>query len=238
MVIDALITTRILVQFIGQIGAVTLLRRRAPHMPRPYRMWLYPMPSLVALVGWIFVFATTPPTVVAFGLGALLLGLVCFGAWSWSFFSSRRRHTRSLCDWSSDVCSSDLPAQQALVPLLVPVSMLSRAMALSASSMQVAIIGGPALGGILYVAGDSVVYAVCAALFALAGGFFLAVRHVHMPPPAEPVSMHTVFAGFRFIWQREQVLGAISLDLFAVLLGGAVALLPIYAKDILHVGPS
>ncbi|HEX9391987.1 MAG TPA: MFS transporter [Usitatibacteraceae bacterium] len=129
------------------------------------------------------------------------------------------------------------PAQQALVPLLVPVSMLSRAMALSASSMQVAIIGGPALGGILYVAGDSVVYAVCAALFALAGGFFLAVRHVHMPPPAEPVSMHTVFAGFRFIWQREQVLGAISLDLFAVLLGGAVALLPIYAKDILHVGP-
>ena len=83
MVIDALITTRILVQFIGQIGAVTLLRRRAPHMPRPYRMWLYPVPSLVALVGWIFVFATTPPTVVAFGLGALLLGLVCFGAWSW-----------------------------------------------------------------------------------------------------------------------------------------------------------
>src|SRR5881396_3134187 len=82
-VIDALITTRILVQFIGQIGAVTLLRRRAPEMPRPYRMWLYPLPSLVALLGWIFIFATTPPTVVAFGLGALLLGVVCFGAWSW-----------------------------------------------------------------------------------------------------------------------------------------------------------
>ncbi len=83
MVIDALITTRILVQFIGQIGAVTLLRRRAPDLPRPYRMWLYPMPSLVALLGWIFIFATTPPMVVAFGLGALLLGVVCFGAWSW-----------------------------------------------------------------------------------------------------------------------------------------------------------
>jgi amino acid transporter len=83
MVIDALITTRILVQFIGQIGAVTLLRRRAPELPRPYRMWLYPLPSLVALVGWIFIFATTPPTVVAFGLGALLLGAACFGAWSW-----------------------------------------------------------------------------------------------------------------------------------------------------------
>src|SRR3989454_7440448 len=83
MVIDALITTRILVQFIAQIGAVTLLRRRAPDLPRPYRMWLYPVPSLIALLGWIFIFATTPPIVVAFGLGALLLGVVCFAAWSW-----------------------------------------------------------------------------------------------------------------------------------------------------------
>src|SRR5947207_13110976 len=83
MVIDALITTRLLVQFIGQIGAVTLLRRRAPDLPRPYRMWLYPVPSLIALLGWIFIFATTPPMVIAFGLGALLLGVVCFGAWSW-----------------------------------------------------------------------------------------------------------------------------------------------------------
>jgi amino acid transporter len=83
MVIDALITTRILVQFIGQIGAVTLLRRRAPDMPRPYRMWLYPLPSLVALLGWIFIFATTPLNVIAFGLGALALGAVCFTVWSW-----------------------------------------------------------------------------------------------------------------------------------------------------------
>jgi amino acid transporter len=82
MVIDALITTRILVQFIGQIGAVTLLRRRAPEMPRPYRMWLYPVPSLVALLGWIFIFATTPPRVIAFGLAALGLGIVTFGVWS------------------------------------------------------------------------------------------------------------------------------------------------------------
>src|SRR5712671_6560395 len=83
MVIDALVTMRILVQFIGQIGAVTLLRRRAPDMARPYRMWLYPLPSLVALLGWIFIFATTPPVVMAFGLGALLLGVLCFGLWSW-----------------------------------------------------------------------------------------------------------------------------------------------------------
>jgi len=83
MVIDALVTMRILVQFIGQIGAVTLLRRRAPDMARPYRMWLYPLPSLVALLGWIFIFATTPPVVMVFGLGALLLGVLCFGLWSW-----------------------------------------------------------------------------------------------------------------------------------------------------------
>jgi amino acid transporter len=83
VVIDALITTRILVQFMGQIGAVTMLRRQAPDMPRPYRMWLYPLPSFIALLGWIFIFATTPPKVIAFGLGALLLGAVCFAVWSW-----------------------------------------------------------------------------------------------------------------------------------------------------------
>ncbi|MEP7382868.1 MAG: APC family permease [Gemmatimonadota bacterium] len=83
MVIDALITTRILVQFIGQIGAVTLLRRREPDLPRPYRMWWYPVPSLVALLGWIFIFATTPLPVVGAGLGALVLGVVSFGLWSW-----------------------------------------------------------------------------------------------------------------------------------------------------------
>jgi amino acid transporter len=83
LVIDALITTRILVQFVGQIGAVTLLRRRAPAMARPYRMWLYPVPSLIALAGWIFIFATTPLAVIAFGFAALGLGVLSFGVWSW-----------------------------------------------------------------------------------------------------------------------------------------------------------
>ena len=71
MVIDALITTRILVQFIGQVVALTLLRRNAPDMPRPFRMWLYPLPNLVALFGWIFLFATSGWDVIAFGLGTL-----------------------------------------------------------------------------------------------------------------------------------------------------------------------
>ena len=82
-VIAALVTMRILVQFIGQIGAVTLLRRRAPEMPRPYRMWLYPLPSLVALLGWVFIFVTSSKKVIAISLGALALGLLCFAVWSW-----------------------------------------------------------------------------------------------------------------------------------------------------------
>lgn len=128
------------------------------------------------------------------------------------------------------------PAQQALVPQLVPPRLLSRALAFSSMGNQVSVIGGPALGGFIYVAGAEVVYAICAVLFALAAGLFVGVRHVHVPPPDEPASWATVFAGVQFIWQRKQILGAISLDLFAVLLGGAVALLPIYAKDVLHVG--
>ena len=83
-VIDALIVTRILVQFMGQVFGLILLRRHAPDMPRPYRMWLYPLPALVALVGWIFVFATTQLRVILFGVGVLGLGFVVFLLWSWN----------------------------------------------------------------------------------------------------------------------------------------------------------
>jgi amino acid transporter len=82
-VIDALIVTRILVQFMGQIVGLILLRRHAPDMPRPYRMWLYPLPALVALLGWIFVFATTQLRVIVFGMSVLALGCVAFLLWSW-----------------------------------------------------------------------------------------------------------------------------------------------------------
>ncbi len=81
-VIDALLVTRILVQFIGQIGAVVLLRRRRPDLPRPYRIWLYPLPLFIALVGWVFVFATTSPPILLFGLGGLALGVAGFALWS------------------------------------------------------------------------------------------------------------------------------------------------------------
>ena len=83
LVIDALITTRILVQFIGQVFAVMLLRANRPDMARPFRMWLYPVPALVALAGWIFLLLTSGWFLVALGLGTLALGIVCFLVWSW-----------------------------------------------------------------------------------------------------------------------------------------------------------
>jgi len=82
MVIDALITTRILIQFVGQIVAVFLLRRNRPELSRPYRIWFYPLPNVLALFGWIFVFATTDWSIIAFGLASILIGLVCFLLWS------------------------------------------------------------------------------------------------------------------------------------------------------------
>ncbi|HEX5409752.1 MAG TPA: APC family permease [Gemmatimonadaceae bacterium] len=82
-VIDALIVTRILVQFMGQIVGLILLRKRAPQLRRPYRMWFYPIPALVALLGWIFVFATTQARVILFGIGVLVLGCLAFLVWSW-----------------------------------------------------------------------------------------------------------------------------------------------------------
>ena len=130
-----------------------------------------------------------------------------------------------------------MPAQQALTPLLVPPMMLPRAMAFSSAGMQGAIIGGPALGGLLFVAGMGVVYGAAMAFFALASTLVLRLKYVYTMPVREPVTIKTVLAGVDFIWKHKPVLGAVSLDLFAVLLGGAVALLPIYAKDILHTGP-
>ena len=129
-----------------------------------------------------------------------------------------------------------MPAQQALTPMLVPPLMLPRAMAFSSAGMQGAIIGGPALGGLLFVAGTGVVYGASVLLFVIGCVLVVGLRYVQPARVREPVTMATIFAGVNFIWRRKPVLGAVSLDLFAVLLGGAVALLPIYAKDILHTG--
>ncbi|MEP7295606.1 MAG: MFS transporter [Burkholderiales bacterium] len=130
-----------------------------------------------------------------------------------------------------------MPAQQALTPALVPPAVLPRALAFSSMGSQAAIVAGPALGGFIYVAGAQAVYATCALLFAVAGVLVVGVRYDHATPPNREINLATLMAGVHFVRQRPVVLGAISLDLFAVLLGGATALLPIFAKDILHTGP-
>ncbi|MES2878792.1 MAG: MFS transporter [Pseudomonadota bacterium] len=129
-----------------------------------------------------------------------------------------------------------MPAQQALTPLLVQQELLQRAIALSSSGMQAAIICGPALGGVLYVSGPITVYVSCAILLLMAGALTLVVRYPHRPSTLA-ATWGTVLAGVSFVWRAKVLLGATSLDLFAVLLGGATALLPIYARDILHTGP-
>ena len=129
-----------------------------------------------------------------------------------------------------------MPAQQALIPLLVPQALLPSAIALSASGMQAAVICGPALGGVLYVAGATLVYACCAGFSLLAGLLTLTIQY-EQRRSTEVATWGTVFAGVNFVWHDKLLLGAISLDLFAVLLGGATALLPIYARDILRTGP-
>ena len=130
------------------------------------------------------------------------------------------------------------PAQQSLVPNLVPPQILSSAIALNSLSWQFATITGPVAGGLLYGVSPQAAYGTAAVLFV----------HRRRPDPAraapdaadrsrEPANWETIVAGFRYIWHEKIVLGAISLDLFAVLLGGATALLPVYARDILEVGP-
>jgi MFS family permease len=129
------------------------------------------------------------------------------------------------------------PASQSLVVNLVPTEDLNNAIAWNSSSWQIGTITGPVVGGLLYGVSPLAAYGTAAAMFAAGVVFMLMV-----PRPAQKIASHktswsTLVAGFEYVWHEKVVLGAISLDLFAVLLGGAVALLPVYARDILDVGP-
>lgn len=131
------------------------------------------------------------------------------------------------------------PTQQALLPTLVSRAVLPRALALGSAAMQIATIAGPAIGGFIYVAGAAEVYGTCAAMsvFAIVMVCLIGNPHARVARVArEPVTLQSLFAGIGFIWSRKEVLGAISLDLFAVLFGGATALLPVFARDVLHTG--
>ncbi len=144
--------------------------------------------------------------------------------------------------------SFNFPVSRALLPQLVPEEHFSNAVAWNASTFQIANIAGPAIGGIAYAAfrGPEGVYAI--SVFVSIVSCILTLRIKPQPTSREkqfavearekePTSIRTVLAGLRFIWEKKLILGSISLDMFAVLLGGATTLLPVYAREILHTGP-
>ena len=130
------------------------------------------------------------------------------------------------------------PAGRALLPSLVPQELLVSALAQRSIGMQLTVVAGPAVGGILFAIQGELVYAVGIVLAVVALGLVLSVRAGRMPVSDVTADIGDVLAGIRLIRRTRVLFGAISLDLFAVLLGGAVALLPIFAKDILEVGPT
>jgi len=129
------------------------------------------------------------------------------------------------------------PSMQALMPALVGESAFPRAAAWSAATFQAASIIGPAVGGLLYAVSPEAVYFTSAFMLLSSGAALSFVRHEHPAKKSGPINLTSIFAGIHFIFSRPVILGSISLDLFAVLLGGATALLPVYADKILFVGP-
>jgi MFS family permease len=131
----------------------------------------------------------------------------------------------------------EAPTNQTLLPAVVPAALFPRAVAASSTAQQVATITGPAIGGFLYLVSPTFVYAICFLLFFCAVLQLCFVRIERTVSARPPLTVRAVFAGVSYIWQNKIILGVMSLDLFAVLLGGATALLPIYAKDVFDVGP-
>ena len=163
-------------------------------------------------------------------VAALLLVITLHGARQlWQFVA--------LAALTGAIGSLGSPAQRSLVPELVPAELLTAALALRSIAGQAATIGGPALGGFLFAVQPEAVYAATATMLIVSAVVLLPVTRPDAPPMVERASLQTLFAGVRFIRGTPVLLGAITLDLFAVLFGGAVALLPLYAKSILHTGP-
>lgn len=131
----------------------------------------------------------------------------------------------------------ELPVMQSLIPAIVPIALLPRAIAASLTAQQTAIVSGPALGGMLYLLGPVTVYGTCAVIFAAAAAIVSSIHLISDKRDKRPITLATVLAGFSFIWSRKVLLGVMSLDLCVVLVGGLTALLPIFAKDVLQTGP-
>jgi MFS family permease len=128
------------------------------------------------------------------------------------------------------------PATQALLPTLVPEPLVPKAIAWATGAFQSASIVGPSIGGLLYGFGPAIPYAAAAVLALIGSSCIAMMRQERNARPRQPATFASLFSGINFIRAQPVILGSISLDLFAVLLGGATALLPVFARDILHVG--
>lgn len=167
------------------------------------------------------------------GLEALIAALLMIATY-WQWQSSTLIYVAAFSIGA--VRAFQAPAMQAMIPGLIPLDILPKAIAVSSASRQFATIAGPALGGFLFVVGNSFVYGVAALLFTLALFSMWRIERRQIAAPKQPVTLDTVFAGVRYIWQKPVILGAISLDLFSVFIGSATALFPIFAEQILHTG--
>jgi MFS family permease len=131
----------------------------------------------------------------------------------------------------------DTPTIHTLLPGLVPKEMLSRAVAGGSMANQVSTMLGPALGGILYIFGPEIVYGICFGFFVLASILVGFIRLNYPPREKQPITFASLFMGFTYLRENRIILGAITLDLCGIMLGGVLALLPVYARDILGTGP-
>ncbi|HEY3542970.1 MAG TPA: MFS transporter [Gaiellaceae bacterium] len=194
----------------------------------PLPLLALPMGQLTDRLPRRFMFAAG--LAVALTVSALLLVVTLHGATQlWPFLS--------LAALTGVANSVAWPAYGALTPELVPTELVPGAMALRSIASQISVVVGPAIGGVLFAVRPMLVYAVAVGLFAVAIAGVLSLRPPALVRERSAPSVADLVAGVRFVLRTRILLGAISLDLFAVLFGGAVALLPVYARDILDVGP-
>jgi MFS family permease len=165
------------------------------------------------------------------GAASVVLAWASYGGWAGP------SAILSVCVLIGVARSLQLPAQQALIPMLVPSKELPQALAVNASINKLAMVSGPALGGFLYAGGADLVYAICAAAFLASTVLAMLIAAPAASRSREAVTWSAMFAGIGFIRNNPVILGAMTLDMFATLLGGGMPLLPMVAKDILHTGP-
>jgi MFS family permease len=162
---------------------------------------------------------------------ALVFACGTFGGWLTA------THIYMLASCVGAARAFEVPALSSLLPSVVLRAQLPNATAWSASANQTAQIVGPALGGLVYGVGAGAAFLTCALSFAAAAALTSAIPLQTKPAARAPVTLESMFSGIAFIRSQPVILGALSLDLFAVLFGGATALLPVFARDILHAGP-